>query len=131
IGEVDDVHPRNKQDVGRRFARLALAHLEGRDVAFSGPMFRGVKREGAALRVSFDHAEGLNAGGQEIVAVEIAGEDRRFVPATAVIEGETLKVSSPEVPEPVAVRYAWHNFPDARLRNGAGLPAAPFRSHEW
>jgi len=131
IGEVDDIHPPNKQEVGRRLALIALAKLEGRNLEYSGPVFRELRREGATLRVLFDHAAGLTSHDRDIVSIEIAGADRRFVPAAAVIDGHSLLVSSPSVPEPVAVRYAWHNIPDARLYNGAGLPAVPFRSHPW
>jgi sialate O-acetylesterase len=131
IGEVDDVHPRNKQDVGRRLALIALAKLEGRDLEYSGPVFRELRCEGDTLRVIFDHGSGLTSHGRNIVSIEIAGANQRFVPAAAVIDGDTLLVSSPSVSEPVAVRYAWHNIPDARLYNGAGLPAVPFRSHPW
>lgn len=131
IGDVGDIHPGNKQDVGRRLALIALAKLEGRNLEYSGPAFRELRREGASLRVLFDHAAGLTSHDRDVVSIEIAGADRRFVPATAVIDGQTLLVSSPSVREPAAVRYAWHNIPDARLYNGAGLPAVPFRSHPW
>ncbi|MBM3796794.1 MAG: sialate O-acetylesterase [Acidobacteria bacterium] len=131
IGEVNDVHPRNKQEVGRRFALIARYQLEGDAVDCSGPVFKAAVREGAALRVSFVHGEGLHSRAQPIVGVEIAGADRRFHPATVRIDGETLVVSSEKVSEPGAVRYAWHNFPEACLFGRSGLPAAPFRSERW
>ena len=86
------------------------------------------------MRVSFTHAERLElrpAKTDGRVSFEIAGEDRKFVPARARVDGTTLIVSSERVANPVAVRYAWRNSPDARLFNSAGLPAAPFRSDNW
>jgi sialate O-acetylesterase len=90
-----------------------------------------MNHEGGALRVRFEHATGgLIAKGQ-VQALEVAGGDRVFHDATGVIDGATLVVSSPDVPEPVAVRYAWTNAPTANLYNKAGLPAVPFRSDDW
>jgi sialate O-acetylesterase len=86
------------------------------------------------MRVSFTRAEGLRlepAKDDGRIAFEVAGEDRKFVPATARAEGEVVIVSADKVRAPVAVRYAWRNSPDARLFNAAGLPAAPFRSDDW
>jgi sialate O-acetylesterase len=131
IGDVQDVHPKNKQEVGRRLALLARHHLEGEPVNFSGPVFQSARREGRALRVAFAHGTGLNSRGAPIVGVEVAGPDRKFVAASARIDGETLVVEAESVSEPVAVRYAWHNFPTACLFGGDGLPAAPFRSERW
>ncbi len=131
IGEIDDVHPRNKQEVGRRLAVIARGLLEGSDEAYQGPTYRAVARENDKLRVRFDHSTGLTSGGRELLSFEIAGGDQKFHPAVAVIAGDSVLVSAKEVPVPVAVRYAWHNFPDARLYNGAGLPAVPFRSQPW
>ncbi len=133
IGNPTDIHPRNKQDVGKRLALWALATVYGRrSTEYSGPIFRQVTREGRALRVWFDHtAGGLIAAGGEVKGFVIAGPDRIFHPAEARIDGETVVVSSPEVSEPAAVRYAWYNDPENTLRNGEGLPAAPFRSDRW
>jgi sialate O-acetylesterase len=132
IGERDDIHPRNKQEVGRRLALLARAKIFGGAVDFSGPVFRSATREGAALRVSFEHAgSGLIARDQPLQEFQIAGADKKFFPTTAKIEGETVLVSAAEVPAPVAVRYAWRNAPEVNFYNGAGLPAAPFRSDDW
>ncbi|MFI5358266.1 MAG: 9-O-acetylesterase, partial [Opitutales bacterium] len=126
------LHPQNKPIVGQRLARLAEAGVYGLTVDWSGPVFTKLEREGAALRVHFDHASaGLIAANLPPQAFEIAGEDRKFHPATAVIERDTVVVRSPQVPVPVAVRYAWTNAPEANLYNGAGLPAAPFRSDRW
>jgi sialate O-acetylesterase len=131
IGQADNVHPVNKQDVGHRLALLAEAGTYGMSVECHGPEFAGMTREGGALRVRFEHATGgLIAKGQ-VQALEVAGADRVFHDATGVIDGATLVVSSPDVPEPVAVRYAWTNAPTANLYNKAGLPAVPFRSDDW
>jgi sialate O-acetylesterase len=134
IGEPKDIHPKNKQEVGRRLALLARKHVFGEAVEVNGPTFASVKREGAAMRVNFTHAGGLKLEPPKTdgrVSFEIAGENRKFVPATARVEGESVVVSAETVAEPVAVRYAWRNSPNARLFNGAGLPAAPFRSDSW
>ncbi len=133
IGNPTDIHPRNKQDVGKRLALWALATVYGKSgIEYSGPVFRQLTREGSSLRVWFDHtAGGLKAAGGELKGFVIAGEDRIFHPAEARIDGETVVVSSPEVSEPAAVRYAWYNDPENTLRNSAGLPAAPFRTDRW
>jgi sialate O-acetylesterase len=120
------------QTIGRRFVLLAKNRVYGIVADDSGPVLESVLREGAALRVRLAHAtSGLVAHGKPVQSLEVAGADKVFRPATAKIERETLLVSSPEVRQPVAVRYAWRNAPEANLYNGAGLPAAPFRSDDW
>jgi len=132
IGDAHNVHPADKQDVGRRLALIAKAQLYGISGEFSGPVFADEARAGNALRVRFTHAGArLVARGGGVTALEIAGRDRVFHPAAAQIDGDTLLVSSPQVDEPVAVRYAWSNSPEANLYNDAGLPAPPFRSDNW
>ena len=131
LGSPIDIHPTNKQDVGRRLALLAKNRVYGVTVDDTGPTFADAGREGAALRVRFTHASGLNSHDKPTQSLEIAGADKIFHAATAKIERETLLVSSPAVKEPVAVRYAWRNAPVANLFNGAGLPAVPFRSDSW
>ena len=131
IGDPTNIHPKNKQEVGRRLGLIARAQIFGENVEFQGPVFSGIMREGGALRIKFEHATGLTAGAGLLTGFEIAGEDKRFAPALARIEGETVVVSAEACPAPVAVRYAWRNSPTARLANGAGLSAAPFRSDEW
>lgn len=132
IGDPGNIHPRNKQEVGRRLALIAKANLYGIPEDFSGPLFESAERDGNALRVRFRYAgPGLIASGGPLQSFEVAGADRRFFPARASISGEEVRASSPEVPEPVAVRYAWRNAPAANLFNGAGLPASPFRSDDW
>lgn len=128
IGDPKQIHPKNKQDVGRRLALVALANEYGQKREYSGPMFSNVKFEGSTAMVSFTHADGLAAKGGGVVAgFLIAGEDGLFQSAEAKIEGTTVRVSSPQVPKPVAVRYAWAAYPDCNLVNDAGLPAVPFR----
>ena len=131
VGNANDIHPTNKQEVGRRLALLAKHRLFGFIGDDTGPTFAGATREGSALRVRFTHAGGLIAYHKPVQAVQVAGADRVFHAAQAKIAGETLLVSSPAVREPVAVRYAWANAPEANLYNGAGLPAVPFRSDDW
>lgn len=132
LGDPDDIHPANKQDVGRRLAVLAKSRVHGLTGADTGPTFAAATREGAALRVTFDHVgDGLIAYQKPVQSLELAGADRIFYPATAQIIRNTLLVVSPAVKEPVAVRYAWTNAPFANLYNGSGLPAVPFRSDSW
>lgn len=134
IGDPKDIHPQNKQEVGRRLALQARRHAYGERVEADGPVFAAARPEGAALRVTFARPPALRlepAGADGRVAFEVAGEDRVFVPAEAVLDGRTLLVSAPGVPRPVAVRYAWRNSPAARLFSASGLPAAPFRSDRW
>ena len=132
LGDPGNVHPRNKQEVSRRLALIARHQVYGIPGDWCGPRFQSAEREGAAMRVHFTHAEaGLVAHDKPLTAFVIAGADRQFHPAVVRIERDTVLVSSPEVREPVAVRYAWANAPEANLFNGAGLPAAPFRSDEW
>jgi sialate O-acetylesterase len=132
IGDAHNIHPRNKQEVGRRLALIARAKVYGIPPECSGPVFEGASAEGSAMRVRFTHAgDELWAKGGEVKALEVAGSDKVFHPATAVIDVDTLLVSSPDVPAPVAVRYAWMNAPVANLYADTGLPAAPFRSDSW
>jgi sialate O-acetylesterase len=128
-GEAANVHPKDKQDVGDRLSRIALAKIYGRNIEFSGPVYESMKVEGNSIRVNFSHADGLVARDGTLKWFTIAGADGKFVAADAKIDGNTVVVSSPQVSAPVAVRYAWVNFPDGgHLYNSAGLPAAQFRS---
>jgi sialate O-acetylesterase len=129
IGDPKSVHPKDKQDVGDRLMRIALANAYGKDVEFSGPVYAGMTVEGDAVRVKFTHASGLMGKGGELKTFMIAGADGKFVPAVAKVEGETVVVSAAGVKGPTAVRYAWENYPEGcNLYNEAGLPAAPFRT---
>jgi len=133
IGESNDIHPRNKQDVGSRLAQWALARTYGKPLMPSGPLFREHVIAGDRIRLRFDHTGGgLVARGGELKTFVIAGADGKFLPAAAEIEGDTVWVSAPDVPEPVAVRYAWADNPDGcNLYNQEGLPASPFRTDAW
>jgi sialate O-acetylesterase len=130
IGDPKNVHPKDKQDVGDRLTRIALANTYGHTLEFSGPRYDSMKVEGGAIRLSFTHlGGGLVAKDPPLKWFTIAGADMKFVPADAKIDGATVVVSSAQVPTPAAVRYAWSNYPDGcNLYNAAGLPAAPFRT---
>jgi sialate O-acetylesterase len=133
VGEVDDVHPKNKRDVGNRLALVARAKVYGQNVACSGPVFKSMAVEGATVRLSFEHAGGLKTtDGKPPARFAIAGEDKVWTWADAKIDGESVVLSSPKVSKPVAVRYAWANSPEgANLTNETGLPAMPFRTDDW
>ncbi|WP_052572786.1 sialate O-acetylesterase [Haloferula sp. BvORR071] len=130
IGDEKDVHPRNKQDVGKRLALLALRDAYQKDVIASGPTYKSAEIEDGRVRLHFENtASGLMAQGASLKQFAVAGDDRKFVWGTAEIEGNTVVVSSPLVPRPAYVRYAWADNPaGANLYNSAGLPAAPFRT---
>jgi sialate O-acetylesterase len=144
IGTPANVHPPDKQDVGHRLALAARAIAYHEPIEYSGPLFRQVTIEGDHIRVWFDHAEGLTSKGP-LTGFEIAGDDKKFFPATARIENPnhgganasanssttpTVMVSSPQVPNPKYVRYDWTNAPQTNLFNTAGLPASPFTSEK-
>lgn len=136
VGEADDIHPRNKHDVGERLALWALAKDYEMDlVAWSGPLFRDAKFDGKSAKVSFDQVgKGLQArDGAELKRFEIAGDDKTWHWAEARIEGkDTVVVTSPNVGSPIAVRYAWAANPEgANLVNSEGLPASVFRTDDW
>ena len=128
IGDPDNIHPTDKLDVGLRLARWARVLTYGEKIEDSGPLFRQAVPEGPAIRVYFDHAGGLTAKGGAATSFEVAGADGKFVPATAIIDGETISASSPLVARPVAVRYGWSASPECNLYNSDGLPASPFTS---
>lgn len=128
VGEANDIHPKNKQEVGRRFALWALGTVYRREVpAISGPLPAGYTARDGAISVRFQHANGgLVARGGALRGFEVAGPDGKWTSAEARIVGEAVAVSASTVPGPVAVRYAWANLPEVSLFNGAGLPASPF-----
>ncbi len=128
IGNPDDIHPTNKQEVGRRLSLAARAIAYGETLEYSGPLFRMQSPGDHALRLWFDHCKGLVAKGGELKGFEIAGFDRKYFPAQARIDGQSVVVSSSQVPDPVYVRYSWSDVPDGNLYNAAGLPASPFES---
>ena len=132
IGEANDIHPTNKQEVGRRLALAALAQVYFQEMEYSGPLYGGMQVEEDRIRLNFSHSDGLKSkDGGPIKGFAVAGEDRKFVWADAKLEGDHVVVSSPAVKAPVAVRYGWADNPDANLVNSAGIPASPFRSDTW
>lgn len=145
IGEANDIHPRDKRDVGHRLALAARRVAYGEQIESSGPLYDRMQVEGDKIRIHLKHALGLKIGAHpqifpdvppaaapaELPAFAIAGSDEKWVPAKAVIEGESVVVSSDQVKEPVAVRYGWAKNPACHLYNGANLPASPFRTDEW
>jgi sialate O-acetylesterase len=133
IGEKTNVHPKNKQDLCDRLARIARANVYGERIESSGPVYDSMQVEGQSIRVKFTHlGGGLVAKGGDLKWFQIAGADRNFVDAAAKIDGNTIVVTAPGVAAPVAVRYAWHRWPEgANLYNAAGLPAPQFRSDDW
>lgn len=132
IGDAADIHPKNKQEVGRRLALVALAKTYGRHLEYAGPTYKSMSRHGNAIKLTFTHTEGGLVGkGGKLQGFAIGGSDRKFVWADAEIQGNAVIVSSPLVEHPVAVRYAWAANPVCNLYNGAGLPASPFRTDDW
>ena len=132
IGEVADLHPQNKREVGRRLALTALHHVYGKtDICCSGPVCCGVCMTGSSVRLTFRNADGLQLNPDSLAAFQLGGADGTFCPPDhAEIDGNTLILSSEGQPFPVSVRYAWADNPPTALRNGAGLPAFPFRTDD-
>jgi sialate O-acetylesterase len=137
IGSASIVHPRNKQEVGRRLALAAQAVAYDQKVIYSGPIYSSMKIEGNKIRLHFAHLGGglvaprLFGNPARLVGFTIAGADHKFVGASARIEGDTIVVENGSVEHPLAVRYAWQDFPICNLYNQAGLPASPFRTDDW
>ncbi|WP_461785580.1 GDSL-type esterase/lipase family protein [Prosthecobacter sp.] len=154
-GESEDIHPQSKQVAGERLAQIALAKTYGREVVHSGPVDTAMKIEGSAIRLRFDHLGGglvakevpatydvmrkagktaplvRNSPHSQLEGFAICGANKHWVWAEAKIEGDTVLVSSKQVPSPIAVRYAWADNPTCNLYNAAGLPAAPFRTDDF
>ena len=132
VGEANDIHPKNKQEVGHRLALSALAQVYFNEMEYSGPLYGGMQIEDGKIRLNLSNAQGLKTSdGGPIKGFALAGEDKKFHWAKAEIEGDHVVVSCPEVPIPVAIRYGWADNPDCNLINSAGLPASPFRSDKW
>lgn len=132
VGDEKDIHPKKKQPVGARLALAARAIAYGEKLEYSGPVYRHMLvRDGKAI-LHFDHVgNGLEARDGELKGFALCGEDRKFVWGRAEIAGDTVVVSSPEVPNPVAVRFGWADFPVVNLWNKNGLPATPFRTDDF
>jgi sialate O-acetylesterase len=134
VAPPNNIHPQNKREVGQRLALWALAKTYGfTNLEYSGPLFKALTIDGNKARISFTHATGglASRDGKALGWITIAGADHVFVPATAVIDGETLVVSAPSVSQPVAVRYAWDQDAQPNLMNKSGLPAPAFDSDTW
>lgn len=134
ITTIGDIHPPNKQDVGKRLALWALANTYGKqDLVYSGPLYDSQEIEGNKIRLKFKHVGGglVSRDEKPLNFFQIAGEDQKFVPATATIDGDTVVVSSEAVAKPVAVRFCWNAIAEPNFGNKAKLPASPFRTDDW
>lgn len=134
IGNVTDIHPKNKQDVGKRLALWALAKTyERADLVFSGPLYESIQIEGDKIRITFDHVgSGLKSrDGKPLSNFTVAGKNQQFKKARAEIDGDTLVIGAEAVSEPIAVRFAWDQEATPNLSNREGLPASPFRTDKW
>lgn len=134
ISTIRDIHPPNKQDVGKRLSRWALAHTYGKkDLVFSGPLYEAAQIEGNKARIKFKHVGGglVSRDGKPLSWFSVAGEDKQFHKAEAVIDGDTIVVTSKAVEKPVAVRFGWNQIAEPNLSNKDGFPASPFRTDKW
>jgi sialate O-acetylesterase len=133
VGNVKNIHPTDKEDVGKRLALWALAKNYGKQIVYSGPLYKSMSVDGSSIRIKFDHVGGGLAArdGKPLTWFTVAGEDRKFVDAVAKIEADTVVVSSPKVEKPLAVRFAWDQSAEPNLDNIEGLPASTFRTDRW
>lgn len=133
VGEARDIHPKNKQAVGKRLALWALGTVYDKKIVYSGPQYRSSEAKGGKVIITFDHTgDGLTTNdGKPLRGFAIAGADQKWLSAEAKIVGETVVVSNSNISNPVAVRYAWAANPDFNFYNKAALPAAPFRTDDW
>jgi sialate O-acetylesterase len=133
LGNMRDIHPRNKTEVARRLALIAMAEVYGeKRVPWSGPVPAEISSDGPHMVVRFDHADGLKAANDDpLWGFQIAGEDKQLRFAYARVEGNSVIVWHPRIRKPMYLRYAWSDYPLANLVNGAGLPAGPFRTDDW
>jgi sialate O-acetylesterase len=134
VDDINDIHPRNKRDVGHRLARWALAKDYGKKgLVYSGPLYKSMKVEGNKVRLSFAHVGGglASRDGKPLTEFQIAGADGKFVTAEAVIEGDTVVAEAASVRKPTQVRFGWDKFAKPNLTNKEGLPAAAFRTKDW
>jgi sialate O-acetylesterase len=132
VGEENDIHPRKKQPVGERLATAARAIAYGEKIEFSGPAYKSMKVDGNKVILSFDHlGGGLVVKGEKLTGFSICGEDKKFVNADAIVQGDQVIVSSSKVEKPTQVRFGWDNYPVVNLWNKDGLPASPFRTDSF
>ncbi len=133
LGEADDVHPKDKTEIGNRLAAWALGTTYGRDLVHSGSLFEAVKFDEDEATVTFRHVGGglVVRNGDRLEGFSLAGSDRKFQWAEARIVDNTVKVHSDKIAKPVALRYAWADNPKCNLYNKEGFPAAPFRTDQW
>jgi sialate O-acetylesterase len=131
IGNLADIHPANKAEVGRRLALWALAKDYGQKITYSGPLFRNYTIEKQKIVITFDYTDKLTVKGKKLTGFEIAGADAKFRPANAKVKENSIEVSSADVKNPVAVRFAFNDTVIHNLFNEAGLPASPFRTDSW
>jgi len=134
VDNTKDIHPRNKRDVGNRLALWALAKNYGKkDLVYSGPLYKSMKVEGDKVRLNFAHVGGglMSRDGKPLTEFQIAGADGKFVPAEAVIDGNTVVVAAESVKSPTQVRFAFHKTANPNLANKEGLPASPFQTNNW
>ncbi len=128
FSDITLLHPPQKEEVGRRLSLWSLANDYGKKISFSGPQYKSMKIFGDKISVKFDYAEGLNTQVKELYNFQIAGETHFYEPATAVISGDSIIVSNTKISKPIAVRFAYSDFPENQLYNSAGLPASIFRT---
>jgi sialate O-acetylesterase len=133
VADPNIIHPTNKLDFGKRLSLVTLAKTYGfKDIVYSGPLYKSMKIEGNKIRLYFDYvSSGLMAKGGPLTYFTIAGTDKKFVDANAVIDGDTILVSSPKVRNPIAVRFAWSDVAIPNLFNKEGLPSSSFRTDDW
>jgi sialate O-acetylesterase len=132
IGEAENIHPRNKTDVGKRLALGVLVNTYKQNIPlYSGPVYKSMRVKGSTIKLKFNFSDGLKCKGDKLNSFAIAGTDKVFYPAQAIIDKDTVVVSSDKVKKPVAVRYGWANNPPCNLYNSSDLPAAPFRTDDW
>ena len=133
IGNSEDIHPKNKQDVGKRLAAIALHNVYNKDVVYGGPVYESMKIDGNKVKIYFKNTGGgLMAKNGDLKGFEVAGADKKFYAAAATIEGDHIVVSNENVSAPVAVRFGWMDDAAAdNLFNKEGFPAGPFRTDDW